>query len=94
MIDLHPHPDRETSPEAAQRALEDLERAAAQEPVDLNRFFTASGRLRLLTSRMSPTQCERANEAWRLVAARHEDRTGLPLVVLPFVPRNNAEQDC
>jgi hypothetical protein len=90
-IDLHPHPDREASPDAAERALDDLERAATQEPVDLNRFFTASGRLRLLTSRLSPVQCERANEAWRLVAARHKDRTGLPLVVVPFVPRHHAE---
>jgi hypothetical protein len=89
MIDLHPHPEEEVSPGAAERALADLERAATEEPVDLNRFFAASGRLRLLTSHLSPMQCEQANHAWRLVAERHRARTGLPLVVVPFVPRHH-----
>jgi len=79
--------DRAWRTEAAQRLLDDLERLAAQEPVDLDRFFATSGELRLLTPHLSPVQCARANRAWRLLAARHEERTGMPLVVVPFLPR-------
>lgn len=87
MIDLHPPPEREMTPGVAQHLLDDLERLAAEQPVDLNRFFATSGQLRLLTSHLSPMQCQRANRAWRLLAARHEERTGLPMVVVPFLPR-------
>jgi hypothetical protein len=89
MIDLHPQLEETASPEDAEVALAELERVAAREPVDLNLFFKASGRLRMLTSSLSPEQCARANAIWRRLAAQHEARTGLPLVVVPFVPRGH-----
>lgn len=85
MIDLHPEPVPQVRADDVERALMDLERVGASADVDLEAFYIATGRLRVVAAHLSRAQCARANAVCQHVAARHEARTGIGLVVVPFV---------